>query len=85
MSLDGREEPIRSLTRGDYFGEQALLKALGGAMAIEAYTAAGYIGALADGFQAKTYTAQYVKVRLGGGSELRHGAAGKSSSLISDL
>jgi len=23
---DGREEPIRSLTRGDYFGEQALLK-----------------------------------------------------------
>ena len=47
-------------------GEQALLKALGGAMAIEAYTAAGYIGALADGFQAKTYTAQYVKVRLGG-------------------
>ena len=25
-SLDGREEPIRSLSRGDYFGEQALLK-----------------------------------------------------------
>ena len=23
---DGREEPIRTLTRGDYFGEQALLK-----------------------------------------------------------
>ena len=26
MFVDGREEPIRSLTRGDYFGEQALLK-----------------------------------------------------------
>ena len=25
-SSDGREEPIRTLTRGDYFGEQALLK-----------------------------------------------------------
>jgi len=47
-------------------GDQALLKALGGAMAIEAYTAAGYIGALADGLQSKTYDATYVKVRLGG-------------------
>ena len=26
QTTDGREEPIRTLNRGDYFGEQALLK-----------------------------------------------------------
>ena len=46
--------------------EGATMQALGGALALEAFASAGYIGAIADGIDAGVYDTRQAMVRLSG-------------------
>jgi hypothetical protein len=56
----------------------ARLNALGSSLAFTCFSSCGYVGALADGFEAGTYEAEYLRVRLIG---LRNGLKGNVEQL----